>query len=215
MDTRRLILVMIFAFSSFMLWENWQQYKHPKPVADSAANAAPASASGVAPTPSVSLQAGGSPVVSEAAAPVSTAKPFTVDTDLMKVTISTQGGDLVGLELLNYKENDAKDKNFVLFDTKHQYFAQSGLIGEGLPSHRSMFRRIDGPTQLAAGSDELKVRLETDGPEGVRIAKVLTFKRGSYAIDVAGKSSTVPASRWHRMPISRSSATMSSRPAAT
>ena len=185
MDTRRLILVMIFAFSSFMLWENWQQYKHPKPVAEVAANAAPAAANGAAPTPSVSLQAGGTPVASEPAAPASTAETFSIDTDLMKVTISTQGGDLVGLELLNYKENDAKDKNFVLFDTKHQYSAQSGLIGEGLPSHRSMFRRIDGPTQLAAGSDELKVRLETDGPEGVRIAKVLTFKRGSYAIDVA------------------------------
>ena len=185
MDTRRLILVMIFAFSSFMLWENWQQYKHPKPVAEVAANAAPAAANGAAPTPSVSLQAGGTPVASEPAAPVSTAETFSIDTDLMKVTISTQGGDLVGLELLNYKENDAKDKNFVLFDAKHHYSAQSGLIGEGLPSHRSMFRRIDGPTQLAAGSDELKVRLETDGPEGVRIAKVLTFKRGSYAIDVA------------------------------
>ncbi|OMG56118.1 membrane protein insertase YidC [Azonexus hydrophilus] len=185
MDTRRLILVMIFAFSSFMLWENWQQYKHPKPVAEVAANAAPAAANGAAPTPSVSLQAGGTPVASEPAAPASTAETFSIDTDLMKVTISTQGGDLVGLELLNYKENDAKDKNFVLFDTKHQYSAQSGLIGEGLPSHRSMFRRIDGPTQLAAGSDELKVRLEADGPEGVRIAKVLTFKRGSYAIDVA------------------------------
>ena len=185
MDTRRLILVMIFAFSSFMLWENWQQYKHPKPVAEVAANAAPAAANGAAPTPSVSLQAGGTPVASEPAAPASTAETFSIDTDLMKVTISTQGGDLVGLELLNYKENDAKDKNFVLFDAKHQYSAQSGLIGEGLPSHRSMFRRIDGPTQLAAGSDELKVRLEADGPEGVRIAKVLTFKRGSYAIDVA------------------------------
>jgi len=185
MDTRRLILVMIFAFSSFMLWENWQQYKHPKPVAEVAANAAPAAANGATPTPSVSLQAGGTPVASEPAAPASTAETFSIDTDLMKVTISTQGGDLVGLELLNYKENDAKDKNFVLFDAKHQYSAQSGLIGEGLPSHRSMFRRIDGPTQLAAGSDELKVRLEADGPEGVRIAKVLTFKRGSYAIDVA------------------------------
>ncbi|WP_306605299.1 membrane protein insertase YidC [Azonexus sp.] len=185
MDTRRLILVMIFAFSSFMLWENWQQYKHPKPVADLAANTASASANGVAPTPSVSLQAGSSPVVSEVAAPVSTAKTFTVDTDLMKVTISTQGGDLVGLELFNYKENDDKEKNYLLFDTKHQYSAQSGLIGEGLPSHRSLFRRVDGPVKLADGSDELKVRLEADAPQGVKIAKILTFKRASYAIDVA------------------------------
>ena len=30
MDTRRLILVLIFTFSSFMLWENWQKYHQPK-----------------------------------------------------------------------------------------------------------------------------------------------------------------------------------------
>jgi YidC/Oxa1 family membrane protein insertase len=185
MDTRRLILVMIFAFSSFMLWENWQQYKHPKPVAELAATAAKTGADGAVPTPSVSLQAGGTPVAGEPAAPVSTAETFSIDTDLMKVTISTLGGDLVGLELFNYKENDAKDKNFVLFDSKHQYYAQSGLIGEGLPSHRSVFRRVDGPMQLASGSDELKVRLEANGPEGVQIAKILTFKRNSYVIDIA------------------------------
>ncbi|RKT51154.1 protein translocase subunit yidC [Azonexus fungiphilus] len=186
MDTRRLILVMIFAFSSFMLWENWQQYKHPKPVAEVAANAAPAAANGSAPTPSVALQAA-APVAGEApaAAAAAAAETFTVVTDLVKATISTQGGDLVGLELLNYKENDDKDRNFVLFDGKHQYFAQSGLIGEGLPSHRTVFRRIDGPLEMAADASELKIRLEADGPEGIRVARTLTFKRGSYAIDVA------------------------------
>jgi hypothetical protein len=37
MDTRRLILVMIFTFSSFLLWENWQKYNQPKPAAEVAA----------------------------------------------------------------------------------------------------------------------------------------------------------------------------------
>ena len=185
MDTRRLILVMIFAFSSFMLWENWQQYNQPKPVANVAANTPQAVADGTTPTPSVSLQAAGSAIAAVVETPASTAETFTVETDLMKVTISTQGGDLVGLELLNYKENDDKDKNFVLFDAKHQYFAQSGLIGEGLPTHRSLFRRVDGPLQLAPGSDQLVVRLEADAPDGVRIARIMTFKRSSYTVDMA------------------------------
>ncbi len=186
MDTRRLILVMIFAFSSFMLWENWQQYKQPKPVAETAAANAPAPASdGATPTPSVSLQAAGTVTAALTAPAVSNAETFTVVTDLLKATISTQGGDLVGLELLNYKENDDKDKNFVLFDAKHQYFAQSGLIGDGLPTHRSIFSRIDGPLELTDGKNELQIRLEANGPDGVRIARILTFKRGSYVIDVA------------------------------
>jgi len=184
MDTRRLILVLIFTFSSFMLWESWQKYNQPKP----AANAVATTAGSAAPTPSVSLQPGSTgsaaPAVSTAAnAPVG--ETFTVSTDLLKATISAQGGDLVELELLRYKEHDNKDKNFFLFEAKHQYMAQSGLIGEGLPTHRSLFKRVEGPTVLAEGANELKIRLETDTADGVKVAKILTFKRGSYLVDVA------------------------------
>ena len=185
MDTRRLILVLIFTFSSFMLWESWQKYNQPKPAANAVATTTPGSA---APTPSVSLQPGGTgsaaPVVSAAAiAPVG--ETFIVSTDLLKATISAQGGDLVELELLRYKEHGNKDKNFFLFEAKHQYMAQSGLIGEGLPTHRSIFKRVEGPTELAEGANELKIRLEADAADGVKVTKILTFKRGSYLVDVA------------------------------
>jgi len=187
MDTRRLILVLIFTFSSFVLWENWQKYNQPKPAAEvTVANPAGNSV----PKPSAALQAGapvpGAPVVAPAAnAAVTTAETFTVTTDLVKATISAQGGDLVELELLKYKEHDDKEKTFVLFDAKHQYAAQSGLIGDGLPTHRSIFKRAAGTTTLTDGSDELKIRLEATTENGVKVAKVLTFKRGSYVIDVA------------------------------
>jgi YidC/Oxa1 family membrane protein insertase len=185
MDTRRLILVLIFTFSSFMLWESWQKYNQPKPAANAVATTTPGSA---APTPSVSLQPGSTgsaaPVVSAAAiAPVG--ETFIVSTDLLKATISAQGGDLVELELLRYKEHGNKDKNFFLFEAKHQYMAQSGLIGEGLPTHRSIFKRVEGPTELAEGANELKIRLEADAADGVKVTKILTFKRGSYLVDVA------------------------------
>ncbi|AXS81350.1 membrane protein insertase YidC [Dechloromonas sp. HYN0024] len=182
MDTRRLILVLIFTFSSFMLWENWQKYNQPKPAIDAAATVPAGSA---APVPSAALQgkaAPGAPVVS---APVSTAETFTVTTDLLKASISAQGGDVVGLELLKYKEHDNKDKTFVLFDPAHHYLAQAGLIGEGLPTHRSTFKHVGGSTTLADGKDELKVRLESVDQNGLKVAKILTFKRGSYQIDVA------------------------------
>ncbi len=183
MDTRRLILVLIFTFSSFMLWESWQKFNQPKPAADAAVATTPGSA---APKPSVALQAStsgsGAPVISADAKPVG--ETFTVSTDLLKATISAQGGDLVELELLKYKEHDNKDKNFFLFNAKHQYLAQSGLIGEGLPTHRSNFKRVEGATALAEGSSELKVRLEAEAANGVKVAKILTFKRGSYLVEV-------------------------------
>jgi YidC/Oxa1 family membrane protein insertase len=181
MDTRRLILVLIFTFSSFMLWENWQKYNQPKPAVEAASANQAATA---APTPSAALQGKAAPVAPTAAAPVSTAETFTVSTDLLKATISTLGGDLVSLELLKYREHDNKDKNFVLFDAKHHYMAQAGLIGEGLPTHRTTFKRVAGVSELAEGSNELKVRLEAE-QNGVKVAKILTFKRGSYLVDVS------------------------------
>jgi YidC/Oxa1 family membrane protein insertase len=181
MDTRRLILVLIFTFSSFMLWENWQKYNQPKPVAE-AANAA--DIAGAAPIPSAALQAKATPGEVQPAAPASTAATFTVATDLIKATISEQGGDLVELELLKYKAHEDKSKNFFLFDAKHQYAAQSGLIGEGMPNHRTLFKHVAGPTSLADGANELKVRLEATASNGAKVAKILTFKRGSYDIDV-------------------------------
>ncbi|WP_295005102.1 membrane protein insertase YidC [uncultured Dechloromonas sp.] len=181
MDTRRLILVLIFTFSSFMLWENWQKHNQPKPAVEAAAAG---QAAGAAPTPSVGLQGKTAPQAPTAAVPAPAAETFTVSTDLLKASISTQGGDLVGLELLKYREQDQKDKHFVLFDAKHHYMAQAGLIGEGLPTHRSTFKRVAGASELAEGSDELKVRLEAE-QNGVKVAKILTFKRGSYLIDVS------------------------------
>ncbi|MFN4341776.1 MAG: membrane protein insertase YidC [Azonexus sp.] len=181
MDTRRLILVLIFTFSSFMLWENWQKYNQPKPAAEVAAAG---QAAGAAPVPSASLQGKAAPVTPTVAAAVSTAETFTISTDLLKATISTQGGDVVKLELLKYRDHDKKDQNFVLFDAQHQYFAQSGLIGDGLPTHRTHFTRVAGASELAEGSNELKVRLEAE-QNGIKVAKLLTFKRGSYLIDVS------------------------------
>ena len=181
MDTRRLILVLIFTFSSFMLWENWQKYNQPKPADAVAA----AQVAGTAPTPSAALQAKAAPGAPSVVAPASTAETFTITTDLLKATISAQGGDLVSLELLNYKEHDNNQKNFDLFDAKHRYMAQAGLIGEGLPTHRANFKPVNGATTLADGANELKVRLESTEQNGIKVAKILTFKRGSYLIDVA------------------------------
>lgn len=182
MDTRRLILVLIFTFSSFLLWENWQKYNQPKPADIAATGAA---VSGTAPTPSAALLAKGSAEAPATAPLPSAAKTFSVTTDLMKVSISEEGGDLVELELFKFKAHEDKQKNFVLFDAKHKYAAQSGLIGEGLPNHRSTYKRVEGPTALADGANELKVRLEATTANGIKVAKVLTFSRGSYLVDVA------------------------------
>ena len=189
MDNRRLILVMIFSFSLVMLWDAWQQYKQPKP--------APAQAVATTPQPSANLQPGSVPVPSTTAAgdklavpaaatgkAATTGETIRITTDLYTADISTQGGDLVRLELNRYTGTADKKQNFVLIDPEHRYAAQSGLIGEGLPNHRSTFKAIQGARELGQ-QDKLQLRLEANGPAGVKVAKIYTFSKGSYAIEVA------------------------------
>ncbi len=193
MDNRRLILVMIFSFSLVMLWDAWQQYKQPKPAAQPAAT----QAASATPQPSASLQAG-SAVPSPAtttSVPATPSGPATaagetirVTTDLFVADISTVGGDLTRLELNRYTATEDKSKPFALFDPKHHYVAQTGLIGDGLPNHRTVFAAVKGPREMAKDGgkdDKLQLRLEATGANGVKVAKIYTFTRGSYQIGVS------------------------------
>ena len=172
---------MVFFFSLVMLWDNWQKYNQPKtPVATPAATAT--NALGL-PVPAATPP-GGAVVPASAPAAPAAGEQVTITTDLYQATLSSLGGELVRLELLKHRAHD-KSKNLVLFDAKHQYFAQSGLIGEGLPNHRTTYSVLKGPTTLAEGATELQLRLQTSGPDGAKITKIYTFKRGSYLIDLA------------------------------
>ena len=183
MDNRRLILLLVFSFSLVMLWDAWQQYNNPKlpPPLTTAAQA-----DGTTPRPSVNLQAanGGVPVDATATAPAK-AETVNIKTDLLSADVSTLGGDIVHLDLNRYNAIEEKDKKLALFETKHQYRAQSGLIGDTLPNHKTLFSVVPGNRELAADAKTLQLRLEATNADGVKVAKIFTFTRGSYLIDVA------------------------------
>ncbi|HCN68391.1 MAG TPA: membrane protein insertase YidC, partial [Candidatus Accumulibacter sp.] len=179
MDHRRLLLLLIFSFSTVMLWDAWQKYNLPKAPPVVAAGTAEAPA----PKPSSSLHT----PLPEAPASVAAAAPektetVTIRTDLFTAEVSLQGGDIVRLDLKNYRDSVRKDKDFALFEPKHQYYAQSGLIGDGLPNHRTRFSVAPGKRELGDDAQELVLRLEAEASDGVRVAKIYTFKRGSYLI---------------------------------
>jgi YidC/Oxa1 family membrane protein insertase len=83
-----------------------------------------------------------------------------------------------------------RNKDFALFEAKHQYVAQSGLIGDNLPNHKTVFSAVPGKRELASDAETLELRLEAPPTNGVKVAKVYTFTRGSYLIDVATRSTT-------------------------
>jgi YidC/Oxa1 family membrane protein insertase len=192
MDNQRLILLLVFIFSLFMLWDGWQRQTQPAAVATTTQSVQQAASHvpGAAPTPSTPLSAASTPpsgVPAPEQAPISEAGTKTqVRTDLYLAEISSVGGDLVRLELTQHKATEDKTKHFVLMEISKDrtYVAQSGLIGEGLPNHKTEFRLAPGARELKPDSDKLEIRLEAPEANGLKVAKIYTFHRGSYQIDV-------------------------------
>ena len=205
MDNKRLILLVVFSLSLFMLWDAWQKYTHP-PVPAASQTATPAATASV-PTPSSSAL----PAPSSAVKPAvpgsqpadAKADLVTIKTDLFTATVSTLGGDIVGLDLANYKSVTDKEKAFSLFEAKHQYLAQSGLIGNNLPNHKTRFVAVKGARDLGADAKTVELRLEAV-TGGVKVAKIYTFTRGSYLIGVTheienGSGSDVAAHAYYQL----------------
>ena len=186
MDKKRLnaLLLVTFIFSVFMLWDAWQRSNRPPPApatTEAATTAVPGTpaATGAVPTisatPSAAVPAAGTPKAS-------------VQTDLFKAEISAQGGDLIFLELEKHRATLDANKNFVLFQNdpkQHVYIGQSGLIGEGLPNHKTTYAIEKPEYTMAEGEDSVSVRMTAPAANGLKVAKVYTFKRGSYLIDVS------------------------------
>ena len=184
MDNKRLILLCIFSFSLMMLWDAWQKYNQP-PVSAQAQVSATAPSAASVPTPSQASTA--KPVVpgsQSTAVADPKAEIVAIKTDLFTASVSTLGGDIVGLELNNYKSVTDKGQPFALFENKHQYAAQSGLIGDGLPNHKTRFVAVKGARELGNESKTIQLRLEAPAAGGVKVAKIFTFTRGSYLVTV-------------------------------
>jgi YidC/Oxa1 family membrane protein insertase len=189
MDTQRLILFVIFSFSVLMLWDAWQRdHRAPVPAPQQAQPAgvptptAPSAATPAAPVPPGAVTPA---VVPSSAAPSPAREPIQVETDLLRAEVDPVGGDLVRLELKRYKDSLDPSKAFHLLGPDHQYAVQSGLIGQNLPYHRTLFTPEGKASSLAAGRDAVDVKLHATTPEGVKVTKTYTFKRGSYLVDVS------------------------------
>jgi YidC/Oxa1 family membrane protein insertase len=208
MDNRRLILLLVFSFSLIMLWDAWQKQGLPKTAttAQQATTAVPSvsAPSGVVPTPTLAATGPGG---AAAAVPVAAAvvAPGTavakIRTDLYVADISSQGGDITRLELVRHPETDDKSKNFVLFDNgaKHLYLAQSGVIGEGLPNHKTEWKLPQGEQVLKDGEKQLEVRLEASAANGSKVVKTYVFHRDSYQIEVRHEGVSAGAHAYYQV----------------
>lgn len=182
MDTQRLILFVVFSFSLLMLWEAWQKQDQPPSAATETVSQS--GTASVAPVPTLDRQQ--APPATTASALRNGARAV-VTTDVLRAEIDANGGDLRSLALTRYQDAVDKKKTLQLLEQTpgHEYVAQSGLIGEGLPTHKTLFQVVPGNYQLAPGQQDLQVPLTwTDPATGLQVIKTYTFHRNSYEIDV-------------------------------
>ncbi len=187
MDTQRLILFAVFSLSIFMLWDAWQRENNPPPAVTQTTST-PQKAGDV-PTSSISnaKPATNSALETEKSTQLEKGERISVKTDVLDAEIDLTGGDIRKLILIKHGGSKDKNKPFVfLADEKpHFYVAQSGLIGEGLPTHKTQFTSDAKQYVLQNNATDLQVRLSWKGENGIQIDKIFNFKKGSYLVNVA------------------------------
>jgi YidC/Oxa1 family membrane protein insertase len=193
MDTQRIILFIVFSFSAFLLWGEWQ--KTHAPVAPPAQQAAPganqaASTAKDLPIPSAATPSAGTPAASGVPAQGDVApkgQTVTIRTDLYTAEVDTAGGVITMVALDAHRDSHDTTKPYLVLqrNAERTYVAQAGLLGEGLPNHRTIYEALPGPREIAAGADRVELKLAAAAANGDKVVQVLTFHRGSYVIDAA------------------------------
>ncbi|HDL5760383.1 TPA: membrane protein insertase YidC [Mannheimia haemolytica] len=180
MNNRGLLLMGLFLVS-ILIFTQWQQDFDPEIQAQKQAQVA-----------AQTQQAGDLPSASNANNPIADSitqgKTITVESDVLRLTIDTLGGDVIGSDLLKHNAELHSNTPFKLLqqDGDKIYVAQSGLVGKnGIDTNagRPQYAVTADSFKLAEGQNEISVPL-TFEKEGVVYTKTFTLKRGSYDVGV-------------------------------
>ncbi|MBK1733693.1 membrane protein insertase YidC [Halorhodospira abdelmalekii] len=120
----------------------------------------------------------------------------TVRTDLVEAVISTDGGDIRRVDLLQHFEDADRGQPFRLMrdDGEPFFIARTGLGHDG-PGRDTRYEVEATEFELAEGQDYLEVPLVwREG--GIEIRKIYTFRRDSYVVDVRHEVRNESAERW-------------------
>ena len=130
------------------------------------------------------------------------ARTITVETDVLDLVISLEGGDIVRAELPEYpvsKDNPDVPIRLLDYAPENRWVFQTGIVsgaGGPAPDHEQPFTADASAYRLADGAESLEVRLRWDGGNGLSAEKIYTFRRGSYEIGLEILAENGSAAPW-------------------
>jgi len=185
MDNARFVLIVFFFFLSVMLYQQWQMDYGPKPqITTSATPEARQDSQDLPVTRGASPEsvASNSPQAPE----LVSRQRIEVTTDVVRMELDSEGGDIRVLELLQYPEaKENPDKPVRLFtDQDLVFISQNGFIGADneAPTHHSAWQAPATAFTLAKGENALRIPLSWTNGQGVTVTKTYILTRGSYDI---------------------------------
>jgi len=141
-----------------------------------------------------------------ASAAASAAPTVRVQTDVLDMQLSLEGGTVVRAALLKYHPEKGETEPVVLesrANPEQLYLLQAGLSGpegEARPTHLARFSSPMREYRLAPGMDELRVPLTWTDGHGVTVTKTYIFRRGSYEIGLEQTVDNRSAKPWQATP---------------
>lgn len=181
MNSNRSLLVLGLLLVSFLVFTQWQQDFNPEIQAQKQAQQQAQVASQSSDVPAAS---NANTVIAENA---TQGKTITLQSDVLRLTIDTLGGDVIASDLLAHNAELNSQTPFKLLQTgATTYVAQSGLVGKnGIDTNagRPQYQVAQDTFVLAEGQNEMSVPM-TFEKDGVLYTKTFVLKRGSYDVAV-------------------------------
>ncbi len=219
MEQQRLFLTIGLFFLLYLAYDAWQLEFGPKPApvpltqtdqtVSSQSSGVPMGAdTTTSAVPQQSASAVPSVVTAPAAKALKQAQRITVETDVLRLEIDSQGGDVRVVDLLKYPHTSKDDSTPVrlMSDADETLFiAQSGFAGKrdnndgtviAAPNHNTIFKVEKTAYKLADDKDVVTVNLYWNSPDNVKFVKSYEFKRNSYEIIVSHKVDNQSGKTW-------------------
>jgi len=206
MESARTFLFILFAFLTFLLYQEWQADHAPEktekaPIESSIESYQPElSDQDEIETRPISDNSVADDLSSQVPQEVSeakiaksnpdNAKPIVVTTDALRVVISPSGGNFVSAELIKFKETldeDSQPINILENRDGRVFLALSGLYGEDAPDYKknkAIYQSSQSNYVLEDGKESLVVDLTWTNQYGVEYIKRFTFHKNQYVVDV-------------------------------